>query len=80
MKKPIDMLLDQIGWTEIPSEGNAGSDLPFATHKGLWHLGEATLRVYQLNDGRRIIDCDDLDALFGGTLSELTEHDSKCDH
>lgn len=66
-KQPIDLILDEVAWVEIPSDGNSDGELPFATHEGILNLGEVTLRVYQLNDGRRIIDCDDLDAFFGGT-------------
>ena len=65
MTKPIDRLLDQVEW--IKTEGDPrepGCDLPYATHSGVLDVGFAKLRVYQLSNGMRVIDGEDMAALF----------------
>lgn len=44
--------------------------LPHVTHNGVLRVGEVELHCYQLSDGRRVFDKDDVDALFGGTEAE----------
>jgi hypothetical protein len=64
---PIEKLLDQVDWKGLPqaSPSFAGDpDVPYATHEGTLELGELRLRCYQLNDGRRIFDAEDVAALF----------------
>lgn len=35
-------------------------ETPVATHEGVLHLGSVRVRVYQLNNGQRVIHPDDL--------------------
>ncbi len=39
-------------------------DLPQATHEGKLTIGGLTMRVYRLDDGRAIINADDMAAFF----------------
>jgi hypothetical protein len=65
---PIEMLLEQeVEWEEIDLAGARFTDEPdalYATHKGVLEIGAAKLRVYQLNDGQRVFDADDVGAFF----------------
>ena len=63
-KKPIDILLDKIDWQPLPKQDCADSNKPYATHEGVLHIGAISLRVYVLNDGRRIINAEDLTKFF----------------
>jgi hypothetical protein len=40
--------------------------LPYVTRSGVARFADQRLRVYQLNDARRIVDADDLQRFFGG--------------
>ena len=71
MKTPIQKMLDQVEWKEIinPSEPELtpiNDDLPYATHMGVLDIGEFQFKVYQLNDGQRVIDEEDIKKFFGG--------------
>jgi len=73
--KPIEMLMNSIEWT--PAGGAAGVDgLPYATHFGVLEIGAIKLRCYRLNDGRSIIDADDMEAFFGDVLGDMPRGDS----
>ena len=72
MKKPIDILLDQVSWRPLPGKRPSESETPFATHEGLLTIGPVTLKVYQLNDGRRVIAAEDLEKMFNGEEPEVT--------
>lgn len=63
----IDAMLDQVEWKALPWTPE-DSELPTATHGGFLQLGECKLRVYQLNDGRRVIDAEDIYAFFCGAI------------
>jgi hypothetical protein len=65
MKAPMDKLLDAVSWQKLPGKWPFKSDTPFATHGGFLTIGPVTLKVYQLNDGRRVIAADDLKNIFG---------------
>lgn len=64
-KSPTDKLLDGVEWQETgmapPTDGS-----PYATHVGVLRIGPIALGCYRLNDGRRILDKQDMDDLFGG--------------
>lgn len=60
-----DRLLDSVVWEPTGADGANADGLPYATHSGVLTLGELELRVYQLSDGRRIIDADDFVKLLG---------------
>lgn len=62
---PADKLMDMVEWKEIP-HGERVDGVPVATHEGLLRIGACELRVFQLDDGRRIIDADDVAEFFGG--------------
>lgn len=63
-KAPIDILLDRVEYTEVLKPENAGE--LYATHSGILHIGEISLKVWVLNDGQRLIDSNDLENLFPG--------------
>lgn len=69
-KTPIEMMLDGIEWTAIdapldPRKLGLADDVPVATHRGELRIGNnAPIRCYQLSDGRRIMDADDVHAFF----------------
>jgi hypothetical protein len=62
MKKPIDILLDQVAWELLPPEGKQQG--LFATHRGVLELGEIKIPCYRLNDGRAAIEDGAIDKLF----------------
>lgn len=63
MKKPIELMLDKVEWTELRHDGKPPAGL-YATHEGILQIEKIKLKVYQLNDGRRVIDHNDLAAIF----------------
>ena len=65
MATPIETLMEQIEWHEVNMDKEANPyNLPFATHTGVIDLAGIKLRCYRLNDGRAIIDADDMNRLF----------------
>ena len=58
---PMEVLMEQVDWKPT---GESGEGL-YATHEGTIHLGGQELKVYQLNDGRRVIDGNDAANLLG---------------
>jgi hypothetical protein len=64
---PIEQIMAAVDWKPAPGEPD-GSDIPHATHAGVLELAGHRLRCYRLNDGRTIIDADDMSAFFGGLL------------
>ena len=64
LRAPIQILLDAVEWEELPKQETSG--LPHATHRGVLRIVDTPLRVYQLSDGQRIFDADDLLGFFGG--------------
>lgn len=65
--RPIDAMLDKVEWKAI-GDGAKEGVLPIATHEGILKLGPLELRVFQLSDGRRVIEENDLFAFFGGVI------------
>ena len=72
-RTPIEMLLDGIEWKPINPDGiyNLNGDLPVATHQGILHIEDIELRVYQLSDGRRVIEQQDMVNLFKNWSGEV---------
>ena len=67
MREPADRLLNGVVWKPIPwDESKSDNGTPRATHKGILTIGGYDLRCYQLDDGRRVIDSDDVLRFFGG--------------
>ena len=48
-----------------PPGGDGPGGLPYVTHAGTLRVAGHELRVYQLSDGRRVIDGADLERFFG---------------
>lgn len=73
-KTPVDVLMDAVKWESIPAgpagETDANHVVPYATHTGVLHVGTVALRVYQLNDGQRIINAEDFETFFGALESD----------
>jgi len=63
-KTPIETLMDGVDWQES-SGPEPDSDLPVATHHGIWHFMGNEIRVYRLNTGQAIIHADDMGKIFG---------------
>ena len=66
-KQPIEIMLDNIKWEPIEQdivETMMNRDIPTATHQGILAIGDIKLRVYQLNNGQRVIEQNDLINLF----------------
>lgn len=65
MKTPIEAIMDRMQFTPVkriipaPDDGTL-----YATHEGVMDLGEMRLRVYQLNNGQRVIDAQDVEDFF----------------
>lgn len=65
-RTPIDVLLDQVDWTPIDS--HLPDEERHATHSGILNIDGFELRVFQLNDGQRIILKEDFERFFGMAL------------
>ena len=66
MSEPIDIAIDDVLKPVPPDEIEKGDGtLPYVTHAGEMPVGNMTIRVFRLSDGRRIVDADDLQAFFG---------------
>lgn len=79
MKTPIDTVLDGLTWVLLPElepEEREGR-IPYATHEGRLVIGNAELRVFQLNDGRRVIESSDLERFFRGRREHTTREGAK---
>jgi hypothetical protein len=64
---PIDRMLETVKWkaldlTDCSFVGEP--DALYATHEGTLEIADARLRCYQLNDGQRVFDADDVAAIF----------------
>ena len=65
MSTPIEAIMDRTEMWPVqrsyppPSDGTL-----YATHEGILDLGEVKLRVYQLNNGQRVIDAKDAEEFF----------------
>lgn len=72
-RAPIDDLLDEVEWREIPIVHVSMADDPdalYATHEGTLAVAGLELRCYVLNDGQRVFDADALAAAFAAQLSQ----------
>ena len=65
MATPFDQVLDRIDFQPLPAPDSVEDDLPYATHSGILKLGEASIKVFVLSNGRRVIDERDLRAFLG---------------
>jgi len=64
---PIEQLMNTVKWVEVET-ANADSrdELPYVTHEGTLVIFNAPLKVFQLSDGQRVIDADDMEKFFSG--------------
>ena len=60
MTAPITTMLDALPWTAVENPNKGDGTLPYVTHQGVLTIADMTLRCYQLSDGRRIFDADDM--------------------
>ena len=72
MKTPMDALLNAVEWQKVEQSEYIGiaDDLPWVTHSGILNIGSASFRCYQLSDGTRILDAEDVEEFFGLCISE----------
>lgn len=71
MSKVIEMMLDGVKWTKVDDSKQFGThddDIPYTTHEGVLVIGDLSVHVYQLSNGQRVIDSEDILALIGGLL------------
>ena len=61
---PIEHLLDAVEWEVLDTE-TLVYDGAFATHKGVFRIGETEFLVYQLNTGQRVFDAESVQRFFG---------------
>jgi hypothetical protein len=71
---PINKLLDALDWQTIEGTPPASGER-YATHQGILVVGSDMLRCYQLDDGTRLIDAEDLAAFFGVYADDGEEED-----
>lgn len=64
---PIEKMMEMVEWRETGAVGDQ-SGLPWATHEGVFQIGEASLRCYRLNTGQAILNAEDMQAFFGDLL------------
>lgn len=66
MKTPIEMMMDGVEWKQREGTVPDSDDgLPYATHEGVLHIGEAALKCYRLSDSRAVFDAEDVRRFFG---------------
>ncbi len=61
----INLLMSNVKWVEVENTCEK-SDLPHVTHEGNVEIGFYDIRCYTLSDGTRILDAEDVDAMFSG--------------
>ena len=60
---PIEKTLEQVDWIPADAPEQEG-DLPFATHSGVFKMGDISLRCYRLNNGLAVFYADDFERFF----------------
>ena len=64
MTTPIAGALDALPWQAVENPNKGDGTLPYVQHHGVLTIAGLSLRGYQLNDGRRIFDADDMRSLL----------------
>lgn len=77
MNSPIEQMLDKIEWQQVvtPIEwvpGVVREGIPYATHVGMLDIDGIKLRCYQLSNGQRVFNADDVEELFSSEESNET--------
>jgi hypothetical protein len=57
----VDKLFDHVDWQPVNQNIQAKPNELYATHQGTLRVYDFTFRVYQLNDGTRVIDAQDIE-------------------
>ncbi len=68
MKTSVDVMLDAVDWQEITGGDDRRPEdkgIPIATHQGVLDFLGMKIKVFQLEDGRRLLDADDVHRLLG---------------
>lgn len=60
-----------VDWQPLPAP-DSESTLPHATHEGVLRVGDIELKCFQLTNGQRVFDLNDVERLFGGPFLEPT--------
>lgn len=60
---PMDRMLDAVTWEQLPAPAEDADT--YATHQGILTIDEFQFRCYVLNDGRRLLDAEDMQKFFG---------------
>lgn len=60
--------LQFVEWQPNTDAKRTDPDIPVATHSGVWEFNAEKLRVYRLDDGRTIIDAEDMVRVFGDLI------------
>ena len=73
MSSPIEIILDAVEWKEMPDSISTGEQAPqlYATHEGIMTVGDFEFKVYQLNNGQRVIAKESMEAFFGHPMEEV---------
>lgn len=65
-KSPIEIMIEQLDMTAVSvPQPSADDPLPYVTHEGELYVGECVFRVYQLSNGHRVLDAEDVHHYFG---------------
>lgn len=62
-------ILESVAWIEAPSQPPSSDGTPHVTHTGTLDLAGFKFRCYQLSDGCRVVDKEDVDAFFGAVTA-----------
>lgn len=73
MSTPTDAIFATVQWEDIPQTKSHPPGSLFATHEGKLTIGDFTFRCYQLNNGQRVFDAEDVEAFFGRKIFEDAE-------
>jgi hypothetical protein len=64
-RSPMSYIMDGVHWEQVAVAQCCDDDLPWVTHQGVFDFAGARLRCYQLSDGQRVFDADDVESAFG---------------
>ena len=64
----LQLMLNALEWKPTGAQDHyegERSSIPYATHEAVLHIGSKTLRCFQLSNGQRVFDADDVEMFFG---------------
>lgn len=73
---PINVDWSTVDWQPLTAP-DSESTLPYATHEGVLRVGDFDLKCFQLSNGQRVFDLNDVERLFGGPFVERPEPGGK---